>query len=505
MPGTEPAPPALNVAEPLPIPAPDILLAVCSAREGRLNSNEAWTETFGDAGLWDLLPPEDARFATEYVAEAAQGSLVANQLFVVQRGEGETPLPVLLHFLPIRLPEAAESANTVAITGEVLREPGTWAQDQTRRRRTEMLGQMAMGIAHDFNNLLTSVLGHVELLRGLLDGAIIERVLKEESSTHLRTIERAATDGATLVRKIQGYIRHEKEQTFAHVDLCSLTQEVIALTRPYWYNEPRRQGIEIEVVEELEPVPPIMGFAPGLREVLVNIVLNAAQAMPEGGRLHFHTWHDPARGVSISVSDTGVGMPAHVRSRIFEPMYTTKGDGGSGMGLAVAHGIVHEHSGEVLVESNPGKGTRFTLLFPVSTEEPASAISESQARPRDGAASAQVRILIVDDEPMVRSVTARLLALRGHEVREAVDGLAALEEVANAPFDLVITDLSMPAMNGRELAYRLRQHHPRLPIILLTGDTDASDSTEYIDAVVKKPFKLDALESTIQAVLNRRA
>ena len=476
----------------LPFVATDLLSAVCTAAGELLDYNEPWREVFGNDGLWGRLPAEDARFAQEYAADAARGSPVSHQVFLLDEPGSDIPVPVLLHFLPVRLPGLEPGHYPVSLTGEVLREPASWAAEQTRRRRMEMLGRMAMGVAHDFNNLLTAVLGHAELLRSDLaklgSGA--------EPVDHLRMLERAAEDGAALVRKIQQYIRNEKAERAEPVSLHEIAEEVLTLTRPYWHNEPRRRGIAIRVRRDLRPVPPILGAPTELREVLVNLVLNAVQAMPAGGTLVLATRRRDARAAEVTVSDTGVGMTENVRRRIFEPLYTTKGSGGTGMGLTMSQGIVQEHSGRIEVESAPGRGTVFRLVFPFATDHPAP------VTPREAPASAErggLRLLVVDDEPMVRTVTTKLLRLRGHEVEEADGGPAALDVLAEGPpFDLVVTDLSMPEMSGRELASAIRQRYAGLPVLLLTGDTDAAADSEDVAAVVKKPFQLDALDAAIR-------
>ena len=487
----------------LPLLAPELLAATVSAKGERLGSNAAWDAVFGRGDLWEKLEPEDGRFAAEYVAEAGAGSMVTHQVFLISRHHRDLPAPVLLNFLPVRLPDAEPGSLPVVITGEVLQEPKRWAADQTKRRRMEMLGQMAMGIAHDFNNLLTSILGHVELLTGSITG-IPE--IPYSTAEQLQTIERAGMDGAALVRKIQRYIRHENQERFDLLDLAAIADEVTSLTRPYWHNEPRREGIEIHLVQELDDVPTIRGVEAELREVFVNLILNAVQAMPEGGTITLRT-RTEAQTVIAEIEDTGTGIPEAARRRIFEPLFTTKGEDGTGMGLTVSHGIVQEHDGSIEVHSAPDEGTSFILRFPVATKEArakapvdagetalsAATVPETPAR--------SARLLVVDDEKMVRSVTAKLLRLKGHTVEEAESGFHALDLLADHPFDLVVTDLGMPEMSGSELAYRVRQHHPNLPILLLTGHTDAEDQSEHVDVVVKKPFQVDALEQTIQRLL----
>lgn len=484
----------METDSPLPFVAADLLAALVSHSGETLDANHEWREVFGDDAPWSHLPAEDARFAQEYATEASRGAAVTHQVFLVDRPGADGPTPVLLHFLPVRLPDHEPGRFPVSITGEILREPASWAAEQTRRRRMEMLGRMAMGVAHDFNNLLTAVLGHAELLRSdlaALDAGPAPRA-------HLRALERAGQDGAALVRKIQQYIRNEKKEHVEPVVLQDIAEEVITLTRPYWHNEPRRHGIAICLENDLRPAPPIPGAPTELREVLVNLVLNAVQAMPAGGTLTIRTGRRGALAAVVEVGDTGVGMSETVRRRIFEPLFTTKGSAGSGMGLTMSHGIVQEHNGRIEVESEPGRGTLFRLVFPYHPDRPAPEAVAEAAAP-NGAGRA-LRILVVDDEPMVRTVTTKLLRLRGHTVVDVDGGPAALATLAEETFDVVVTDLSMPEMSGRELAAVIRQRHTGLPVLLLTGDTDAEADSQDVAAVVKKPFQLDALDATVREV-----
>lgn len=477
------------------VPA-ELLTATCTAAGEVLDANDAWLDVFGDDGLWGRLPMEDARFAQDYVVEAARGALVTHQVFLVPQPRADVPLPVLLHFLPVRAPGAESGRLPVMVTGEALREPASWAAEQTRRRRLELLGRMTMGVAHDFNNLLTTVLGHAELLRADLDalGA------GPDATGHLRSLDHAASDGAALVRKIQQYIRNEAAERTEPVELHTLAEEVLMLTRPYWHNEPRRRGIAITVERDLAEVPPVLGTPTELREVVVNLVLNAVQAMPTGGTLSLRTTAPDARSVCVEVADTGVGMDARVQRRIFEPLYTTKGSSGTGMGLTVSQGIVQEHGGRIEIESAPGRGSRFRLVFPLAPEAAAPEAAPSAPAARTDAAGA--RVLVVDDEPMVRTVTSKLLRMRGHVVTEADGGPAALALLGDdGPFDIVVTDLSMPEMSGRELATIVRARFPALPVILLTGDTDAETDGHDVDAVVKKPYPLDLLDDTVRRLV----
>lgn len=472
---------------------PELLVATYSVDGAQIFCNSAWQNAIGNS--WTRLSADDQDRAKQFLQEASSGSLVTNQFFLLATRDPEDGIPLLLNFLPIHLATGTDEirVQAVSITGEVLREPDTWTQSQTQRNRLETLGRMTMGIAHDFNNLLSGILGYTELLIGYATDEKNDPTLSE----HLRTIEQAALDGAALIRKIQQYIRQEKQTHFAPLDIPTIIQDCIALTRPYWYNEPRRQGISIEVRQDFRDVPPVMGSATELREVFLNLILNAVQAMPDGGTLTFRTKSIDS-GIRIDVTDTGVGMSESVRRRIFEPLYTTKGERGTGMGLAVSYGIIQEHEGTIRVESQLGEGTSFSITLP-RAEEPGNGRKEPHTiQPRSTA-----RIMVVDDERMVRTILQKLLRLKGHTVTQAASGEEALDLIDTHDFDLVFTDLGMPQMNGRQLARAIRERRPQLPIVLLTGDTDAGEPGDDVDVVLSKPFKIDQLDATIQEIIQR--
>ncbi len=466
---------------------PELLVSNVDAAGHVLYRNKAWINLLGDQeDLWDRLVPGDEDVARQNFGEAVGGSLVTHALFMVSRSDLDQPVPVLLHFIPISKPEESDAtkSNLVTITGEILAEPTSWTENQTDRHRMETLGRMTMGIAHDFNNLLSGILGHIALMR-------------ENHGTvedNLGTIEQAANGGAALVKKIQRYIRQEQQDTHEVLDLANLIQDCIVLTRPYWYNEPRRQGISIDLEYEPSPLPPILGSAAELRDVVVNLILNAVQAMPDGGVITIQT-RRVKRSVEIRFTDTGTGMSAQVRDRIFEPLFTTKGQRGSGMGLSVAAGVIREHNGSVDVESTLGHGTTFTISFPAAGRVDSPGIPDNLP-----ASSSSKRILVVDDEEMVRKVVDQLLTLRGHYVRSASSGAEAIECLQNEPFDLVISDQGMPEMSGRELAGRIKQLHPNVMITLLTGDTDLHFDPDVITAVITKPFHVDDLQEVIASL-----
>ncbi len=468
--------------------ATELLVASFGLDGSAHHRDAAWRGVFGMESVWQRLAEEDRQTVNGALSEAAQGNLVTHQVVTVHIAERPDPTPTLLHFLPTF--GARSEVVSVAVTGELLTQPGSWNVSQTRRNRMETLGRMSMAIAHDLNNLLSGILGHTELLK-------LKAPDMNGAMEHVQTIERAALDGAAIVRKIQQYVRQEKQNRYEHLYLGDILDECAMLTKPYWYNEPRRSGIRIELTHDFAPSPPILGAGHELREVFVNMILNAAQAMPAGGRIKLTAKPDGKRHVIVTVSDTGHGMPPEIRARIFEPMFSTKGEGGTGMGLAVAYGILRAHEADVQVDSAPGIGTRFRLRFPIADDAP-----DVDTAPKVQTGQMDARILIVDDEEMVRTVLARLLKLRGYrttQVGSAADALALL--VSGETFDAVITDLGMPEMNGRDFAIAAARIDDPPPIVLLSGDTEPGNPDATIAAILAKPFQIDQVDQTLRRVI----
>ncbi len=488
------ASPGEATSGPVPTVEPELLTATFALSGDALYCNDPWTSILGTPDHpWARLSEDDQEMAESAVLRARKGALVTNRLVSAQTHHREEPLPVLLNFIPVHDDASGEeSPRAVTASGEVLAEPPSWMLSQTQRHRMETLGRMTMGVAHDLNNLLSGLIGHIELLKDQLDRASLTDSIRPS----IETIETTAEDGAALIEKLQRYIRHDTQKHFEPVNLTDLIEDCITLTEPYWYNEPRRQGIEISVETDLQEVPDILGAASELREVFVNLILNAVQAMPEGGTLRFETYSSRTGQVCVNVSDTGIGMSDEVQRNIFEPLFTTKGDDGTGMGLAASYGIVQEHEGTIDVSSEPGEGARFTLTFPPADGEPApTTVDES---PEEKVSPEGVSVLVVDDEEMVRSTITRLLTLSGHEVERAASGAEALEMFSEDDYDVVFTDFGMPEMTGAELARALKDEAPDFPVILLTGYTETEAAHDEVDGILSKPFKRDDLDTAIQ-------
>ncbi len=375
-------------------------------------------------------------------------------------------------------------------------------QKQERERAAQAdklraLGQLASGVAHDFNNALAAILGRVQLVR---------RRVEDEALVHsLDIIQTAAEDAAATVRRIQTFARQSPTEEFEPLAIDSLLRDAAEITRTRWENEARARGLHYDVVLDLQTELHTRGNASELREVFVNLIVNALDAMPEGGQLLI-TCARNGEHVRLLFSDTGMGMAEDVRARIFEPFYTTKGAHGTGLGLAVSYGIIERHQGHINVESEPGGGTTFEIDLPLAAPVP----QEVQERVENKTVRQEpvsLSVLVIDDEAFVRETLGEMLTALSHKVVMANGGREALELLAAQKFDLVFTDLSMPEMDGWEVARGVRRHHPETSIVLVTGygkgTTPPSGEENLIDGVIGKPFDFTQVEETIYRVAEK--
>jgi signal transduction histidine kinase len=360
------------------------------------------------------------------------------------------------------------------------------AQDTLlQAEKLRALGEMASGVAHDFNNLLAAITGRTQLLLGRVQDPVLRRWVE--------AIKRAADDGAQTVRRLQEFTRIRRDQPFAAVDLNEVLRGALEVTETRWRHDAQARGVVITVETELGALPPIAGDAVELREVMINLILNAVDAMPAGGRLRLVTTADDTE-VEARIADTGVGMTEEVRQKLFDPFFTTKGPKGTGLGLSITYGIVSRHGGRVLVESEPGCGATFRLRFPRRSDLGETAVAAAEPAPRS---ARTLRCLVVDDDEAVASALADLLASDGHEATVVSHGAEALRLVGRQPPDIVFSDLAMPDMSGWELARAVKATAPALPVVLITGlGVELSPEqcrASHVDAVLAKPVELGAL------------
>jgi hypothetical protein len=371
-------------------------------------------------------------------------------------------------------------------------------QQLVKQERLRALGMMASGIAHDFNNALMLVLGYAELLQphiAALDG--------EREKFLLANLKSAAQDGAHVVSRLQEFYRPAGN---AHlrvgVDVNQTIEHALTLTAPRWRDKCRAEGIQIDPSLELTPVPNLLGNAAELREVLINLIFNAVDAMPQGGRLVLRTKVQDGR-IQIEVSDTGVGMSEEECARCLEPFFTTKGESGTGLGLASVYGFVQRYGGAIRVKSEKGKGASFTLTLPASDAQ----IDRTQTQPHEP--TSPLKILIVDDQEIIRELISEILRSDGHHITVAATVVEALLKLNKGPLDLIISDLSMPDMTGSQLASEIRAKGDKTPFILLTGFGDemlAQGSTPPgVDLVLSKPVTSASLYQAIKKILPTEA
>ncbi len=424
-------------------------------------------------------------------SEAVFPLKVRNQVFgvlniesVELNGFDEEDLKVLSSFAS-QMSISIENAQLFSDLKQTLQELKQ-AQDQiVQAEKLRAMGEMASGVAHDFNNVLAVVLGNIQLLLYQMD-----RLSPEEIREGLKAIERSSKDGAETVRRIQEFTGVRRDREFISLSLNEIVTEVANITQPRWKGQTQKKGIQIELLTQLGDIPLIMGNPSELREVLTNIIFNAVDAMPEGGKLTIATQPQSEDWVEVRIVDKGMGMTEEVKRRVFDPFFSTKGVKNSGLGMSVSYGIIKRHGGEILIESERGKGTTFIIHLPTGYGEEAvvkEVVSIKESKP--------ARILVIDDEDSVRDILSRMLKINGHQVVVASNGEEGIERFKSEPFDIVFTDLGMPRLSGWEVGKTIKGINPKVPIAMITGwgvELDREKMGESgIDLIISKPFNLE--------------
>jgi PAS domain S-box-containing protein len=360
-----------------------------------------------------------------------------------------------------------------------------------RADKLRALGQLASGVAHDFNNSLAAILGRAQLLRRQTQDEALVR--------NLEIIQTAAEDAAATVRRIQTFARKSPAKEFEMLDVSSLLNDAIEITRTRWENEARLRGLDYEVTLKADGAKHTFGSASELREVFVNLIVNAVDAMPTGGKLVISCVRNEAR-LQLQFADNGTGMPEDVRQRIFDPFFSTKGAQGTGLGLSVSYSIIERHEGSISVASEVGGGTTFTIDLPAAEVESAT----DEVTPEEVEVPS-LSILVIDDEPSVRETLAEMLEVMGHRVLLAESGQAALQTLAGNGCDLVFTDLAMPEMDGWETTRAIRKSWPEMSVVLVTGygtgTVPPNGEDNLVNGIIGKPFDFSQISETITNVL----
>jgi signal transduction histidine kinase/ActR/RegA family two-component response regulator/HAMP domain-containing protein len=386
-------------------------------------------------------------------------------------------------------------------------------QAAMQQERLKALGQMASGIAHDINNALSPISGYAELIR------MEEPGLREDSRQFLQYIMTASKDIAHIVARLREFYRpRAARESLLPLNLNHVVKQVIDMTRPRWRDIPQGRSIMIEMRTDLDPHPPkFAGIESEIREALVNLVLNAVDALPAGGVITVRTRAIKPEGEKpdatpthalLEVSDTGVGMDDETGKHCLEPFFTTKGKRGTGLGLAMVYGVMERHEGKIEIDSKPGKGTTLRLIFPIR-QLTAKAPASGDYRP-----PGPFRILFIDDEPALRHLMRKILARDGHQVEVPDGGRAGVEAFRAArergePFDVVITDLGMPYMDGHEVAAAVKHESPGTPVVMLTGwgafMRDDGALPAHVDGVLSKPPHIQEIRNMLRSVTGRAA
>ena len=472
-----------------------------------------------DDSIWQTWRKHYLWTSITYFSGALAAGVIAGLVYLMGAYAFMITLPIIaIVFLTYRTylrnvetsaAQAAQAEKHVTELSHYIAEQERMREQFSQMEKLSALGELASGVAHDFNNTLAGILGRAQLLQRMDDPEKLRRGLD--------IIIKTAEDGAKTVKRIQDFARQRRDHNFELVSVDQILLDASEITRPRWKNCAEASNIHISLDLQIGSNALVMGDDSELREVLVNMVFNAIDAMPEGGTLTLST-RTAGEQVVVKVADTGVGMYPEVRSRIFDPFFTTKGKAGLGLGLAVSFGIIRRHGGNIEVESQYGKGTEFRITLPVAQIAETQLVRrELELEPQEPIALTMThagelpptRLLVVDDEDFVRNLLGDILESEHCEVVLAKDGTEALALFCEREFDGVFTDVGMPGMSGWELAREIRQLNKGIPIAIITGWGELVGSNEQraagVDWVVAKPFTADRIAELVSEINNRIA
>jgi len=484
------------------------VVATCGALQARQPIWQTWKKHY----LWTSIT---------YFAGASAAAVIAK--FIQQFGFYALvitiPIIAIVFFtyrtylknIEASVAQAEQAERHVAELSHYIAEQERIREQFSQIEKLSALGELASGVAHDFNNTLAGVLGRAQLIQRTND--------PEKISRGLNIIIKTAEDGAKTVKRIQDFARQRRDHDFEPVSIDQILLDVSEITRPRWKDRAEAANVQISLDLQIRSKAKVLGDESELREVLVNMVFNAVDAMPAGGQLTLGAF-DIDESVVIMIADTGSGMPAEVKSRIFDPFFTTKGKAGMGLGLAVSFGIIRRHEGTVQVESEVGVGTKFMISLPKGEVTEEANISEGDLEKPQPAepqttnvtrtfSENQPKILVVDDEEPVRELLRDLLEHEGCRVYMAPGSREALGLFEVHQFDGIFTDVGMPGMSGWELSHAIRQHNKEIPIAVVTGWGEAVGSDEQkeagVDWVIAKPFRAEKISEIAQEMARKRA
>ena len=421
-------------------------------RGAELISGYSSAEALHDVSFWNRLFPDPTYFKT--VTEEARAHLKKWQRIE----DWETTICCRdgsrkrISWYANRLTNNNHETTGILALGIDITEQKKLREEVVRLERLKALGELSAGVSHNLNNMLTGILGPAELLKHLTtDPALIENI---------DDIITSALRASDLVKQFNRTVRRDVHDQLQAVDANKVIQEAIRSATPRWKDEPESRNTHIEIQTHLNPIPHVAATESGLYDVLLNLIFNAVDAMPQGGILSFKTFQHE-NWIRITIADTGIGMNEKTRLRIFEPFFTTKNNVGTGMGLATVYANIKRWGGNITIESQPAQGSTFYLDF-----QPGSPILAQEAKPVEPTPSA--RLLIVEDDAVILKTLDKVLS-KNHRVTTAHNSAHALDLIAQGDFDLAFIDLGLPDMSGDKLAQQAKILRPKLRTVLMTG------------------------------------
>ncbi|MEM6599899.1 MAG: response regulator [Verrucomicrobiota bacterium] len=381
------------------------------------------------------------------------------------------------------------------------------AQDRlVQKERLEAVGQMASGIAHDFNNALAAIQANVELL---LDSQKL-KLSEEDTGKMLKNVLMMTSDASEVAKRLSRFSDDKKsDDSHIPIDINESIQEVFQVTRPRWKDQSLAEGRKISVTLNLDPAARILGSKSEIREMITNLLFNATDAIHRSGTINVSTTVKNDR-VILEVSDDGIGMTAREAQKCFEPFFSTKKmssdmTGGCGLGLSSVYGIVERHKAEISVRSKIDLGTVFRIDFPLTAKELCADSWSSDDARSEVARGRPIRVLLVEDEKKIRTAMQIYLNAVGMNFDFAGDGVEGITKFAKEKYDVVITDFSMPKMNGEKFIGCIRKYSQKIPIIMMTGYLDESKKRtlerQNVDLILHKPCKLSVLRNHIESLV----
>jgi signal transduction histidine kinase/CheY-like chemotaxis protein/tetratricopeptide (TPR) repeat protein len=392
---------------------------------------------------------------------------------------------------------ALEAHRLVANLQGAYAELRTMQERLVRSERLRVLGEVSSGVAHEFNNLLTAILARVQLM-GLASH-------DPEQKAHLQLLEKAAMDAAGVVRRLQTFSRHERTGKFVVVDVAEVCNDAVEFLRPLWSTRRRHGRPPVTVRLSCQPGLRVMGNPTELREVLTNLIKNSLDALGEkGGQIQVHASSPSSGIVTLRVGDDGPGIPPENLSRLFTPFFTTKGEGGTGLGLCLSQRLVEQHGGDLKLESGAQAGTVATITLPQQVPSARGAIPTPLAP--QAAQGHGIAVLVVDDDAEVLRPLCSYLEQAGYRVATARDGHEAIDQLRAARTDVLLTDIGMPRMDGLELCRRAHALQPKLPVVLMSGwasDVDHAKARAVgAQALLAKPFAMQQVCDILRRMAN---